>query len=274
MNGMIAVIMSVYYGDNENWLDAALNSIFCQTYGRFDVYLQVDGYVDVNLIDVIERYESEYHNLYVEYIQENRGLAWQLNRAIERAFKNDSYMFFARMDADDISAPNRFEVQIDFLKANPDVYIVGSDVMEIDSNGNPIFYKKMEPNNNQLVRAVIKKCPFNHPTVMFRESVFSSYKLRYKDYLTNTQDYYLWVDAIHQKLSLANINKPLLKFRVDDDFHKRRGLKKSINEFCSRIYAMKKLEIFNFQNITHSVMLLLLRLSPSVIKRFAYNKLR
>ncbi|MCV5855842.1 glycosyl transferase 2 family protein, partial [Escherichia coli] len=85
--------------------------------------------------------------------------------------------------------------------------------------------------HNSLVNNIVKRCPFNHPSVMFRIDVFEEHNLKYKDELQNTQDYYFWVDAIKSGLKLANINEPLLKFRIDDKFHSRRGVKKAKNDF-------------------------------------------
>ncbi|MDV5059493.1 glycosyl transferase, partial [Vibrio diabolicus] len=120
---------------------------------------------------------------------------------------------------------------------------------------------------------IIKRCPFNHPSVMFRMSVFED-GFRYKSELMNTQDYYLWVDLLAAGKNFANINEPLLMFRINESFHSRRGFKKAMNDLNSRIYAFKKLDVLNLSNIIHTISLFLLRIAPTSIKKWAYKTLR
>lgn len=269
----VAVAMSVYKSDTLELLTQSVNSILNQTYRYFHFFIEVDGNVNLH----VKKYLHELSSLSevtVCFHEENRGLATRLNQIIDKAVISSSFSYLARMDADDISSKNRLEVQVNYLLNNSDIFIVGTDVVEIDIDNNDIFYKKMESSNNKLIKNIIRKCPFNHPTVMFNMSVFTEYSLRYRDDLMNTQDYYLWVDAIYNNIKIANINMPLLKFRVDKNFHKRRGFKKSMNEFKSRIYAMRKLKILTVKNIFHSILLLCLRLSPECVKKLAYKTMR
>lgn len=269
----IAVGMSVYKSDKLNFLQESVDSILSQSYKNFHFFIEVDGEVPSDIENFLLSL-STITNVSVAFNEMNLGLAQRLNIIIDKVIKLGGYSYFARMDADDISHQSRFEEQITFLEKKQCVSILGTDVVEIDEVGNPIFFKKMEHKHVNIVKNIIKKCPFNHPTVVFRMDVFIKYNLKYRSELKNTQDYYLWIDAIKKGLHLANINKPLLQFRVDKKFHSRRGVKKSINEFKSRIYAMKELRLVNFSNILHSLLLLSLRLSPSFIKSYAYKKLR
>lgn len=270
-NVKVAVAMSVYKSDNAVNLERSLESIFSQVEVEPYVYLQVDGPVSKDVSTVIHKFSNN-HNLYPSWHKTNLGLASRLNNAIEIILDND-FDYIARMDADDICFVDRFIKQLNFLNVNPDIDVVGTDVIEISDSGHEIFHKKMDAKHDDLIRKIIKKCPFNHPSVMSRTSIFKE-GFRYKAELMNTQDYYLWIDLLAAGKKFANLNEPLLYFRVDDDFHNRRGLKKAINDFKSRIYAFKKLNIYNPSNILHVVMLFLLRLSPAFIKKAAYKFLR
>lgn len=269
----IAVALSIYKSDKVLYIKKSIDSILSQNYIYLDLYVQVDGKVSGDVFNYLKSIENV-QNIFITYNPENMGLAFRLNQIIDEVVSLNCYAFLARMDADDISLPNRFQTQVDFLTKNPSIYVVGSDVIEFSSSSRKCFYKKMQVDNEQLCKNIIKRCPLNHPSVMFSMAVFSKYKLRYKSELMNTQDYYLWVDMIDENLEMSNINEALLKFRVDDDFHKRRGLKKAINEFNSRLYAMKKLKIYSFSNVLHTIMLFSLRMSPEFIKKIAYSKLR
>lgn len=270
MSKSTAVILCVYCHDNLEDFKVAIDSILNQTL-PCDLYIYRDGPVGEklqNLLDVLSNYPS----IFILSYEDNYGLAYGLNCLIDMTLRNE-YKFIARMDSDDISEPRRLEKQVDFLDRNPNISVVGSDVIEINSNGEEKFYKKMDCCHDDMSKKIIKKCPFNHPSVMFRATVFEE-GYRYKSYLKNTQDYYLWVDLLAAGKKFSNINEPLLKFRVNDSFHSRRGLKKAFNDFKSRHYAFNKLNVLTIGNVIHVLLLLLLRLSPKFIKKLAYNILR
>lgn len=267
----IAVALSIYKTDKIEYVKQSINSILRQTYNNFDLYIKVDGNVSDDICVFLN--DLKYNNVFIDFYSENRGLAFRLNQIIDTIVEKKTYQFIARMDADDISELNRFQEQITFLLDNPDVDIIGSDVIEIDENGNETFYKKMDSKFEDIKNRIIKRCPFNHPSVMFRVEVFYD-GFRYNSNLMNTQDYYLWVDLLAGGKVFSNINKPLLKFRVNDSFHSRRGINKAINDVKSRLYAFKKLDVINFSNIIHVISLFVLRISPANVKKIAYKYLR
>ncbi|EOV6246659.1 TPA: glycosyltransferase [Vibrio parahaemolyticus] len=269
----VAVAMSVYKTDRLCFLQEAIQSVLSQTYTNFELYIEVDGPVN----DDVRAYLSLLHDepkVFVNFNEKNLGLAFRLNQIVDKVLKTQDCGFIARMDADDISSPTRFHRQVEFLYSNTDISIVGSDVIEFSEDGSVDFYKKMPRDHKDLVNSIVKRCPFNHPSVMFRIDVFEKYNLKYKDELKNTQDYYLWVDAIKSGVKLANINEPLLKFRIDEKFHSRRGIKKAKNDFNARIYAIRVLKLGTINNYLFSVLLFALRLSPVMVKKLVYSKFR
>lgn len=271
-NYHIAVAMSVYKNDNPKFLYESIISILSQEEVNVTLFIQIDGMISDELKKILILF-NEHYNINLFWNKENKGLATRLNQIIEEVIKENKFDYLARMDADDISHPRRFITQAAFLDKHKDISVVGSDVIEISENGEQLFYKKMHCNHDDIVSNVIQKCPFNHPSVMFNIAVFKE-NFRYKPSLKNTQDYYLWIDLIFAKKRLANINLPLLWFRVDNNFHQRRGIQKSLNESFSRIYAIKKLKIYSVRNILHIPLLFMLRISPEVIKKIAYKKYR
>ncbi|MCG9639513.1 glycosyltransferase [Vibrio sp. Isolate34] len=271
-NKKIAVAMSVYKSDLANNLKISLDSIINQDYVNFHIIIQVDGPVGDDVHMLLSNYEN-CDNVSIHFNELNLGLAQRLNDCIEIALLDEDIHYIARMDSDDISEVDRFQKQVSFLELNPEVDVLGTDVWEISSSGEKKFYKSMDSNHKKLVNKIIKKCPFNHPSVMMKKSIFKS-GIRYKSELMNTQDYYLWVDLIADGRVFANLNEPLLNFRVDDDFHQRRGFKKAMNDLNARIYAFKKLNNLNVSNLMHTVALFILRISPPVLKKIAYNRLR
>tara|TARA_B110000211_G_scaffold184861_1_gene209649 strand:- start:1015 stop:1845 length:831 start_codon:yes stop_codon:yes gene_type:complete len=269
----VAVAMSVYKADKINFLKLAINSLLTQTYSDITIFIAVDGSVHHEVKEFLDELNAK-DNFFISFYEKNEGLATRLNQLIEQIIDSNKFKFIARMDADDICADNRIYEQVNFLQLNEGISVVGSDVIEINELGEKGFYKKMEANHSQLINNIIKKCPFNHPTVLFRISIFIESKHRYRADLLNTQDYYLWIDLGKHGYKFANINEPLLYFRIDNSFHKRRGLKKAKNDFNARLYAMNKLNMTSVPNLVISFMVFGLRVSPPFIKKIAYKYLR
>lgn len=270
-NNMIAVGMSVYNKDCHIALKKAVDSILCQSYNKFEIFIEVDGPVSDEIHNTLLAFQGNKH-VNINFNNENLGLATRMNQVITTACHRGEFDFFARMDADDISHPDRFKKQIFFFKNHKDIDVVGSDVLEFNDFDDGRFYKKMDGKHSDLINNIIQRCPFNHPTVMMKMSVFDS--ARYNEALMNTQDYYLWVDLAAAGHKFANINEALLEFRVNKSFHTRRGLKKAVNDVKSRIHAMKTLEVISIRNIAHTVMLFFLRIAPASVKKIAYQRLR
>ena len=268
----IAVALSIYKSDQPEYIKQSIESILNQVDADFDIYIKVDGKVPDGIHCVLNEFIS-LNNVFIDFYSVNKGLAYRLNQIIEIVLEKEEYEFLARMDADDISYPERFSTQVSFLRENKDIAVVGSSAIEFYDNGGEKF-KKMFTTHDELYFNIIKRCPFNHPTVMFNLNVFDKKDIIYNDSLKNTQDYYLWVELLKKGYRFSNIEKPLLRFRVDSNFFNRRGLKKAINDTQARYYAMKTLNLFTLSNINHTVLLFILRISPSIIKKTAYQYLR
>ncbi|KPZ53594.1 glycosyltransferase [Pseudoalteromonas sp. P1-7a] len=268
----VAVALSVYKLDSKNYLKESIDSLLNQTFTNFDVFIEVDGPVDSEVNDLLSNYNDN-DKFHVNFNEENKGLAYRLNSIFDKILKIGQYSYIARMDADDICMPQRFDEQVNFLLENEDIAVLGSSMIEFDSTGNE-NYKIMPVIHHELEKNIIKRCPVNHPTVMFNLDAINSIDLKYDGSLKNTQDYYLWVDLLSKGYKFANLRQPLLKFRIDENFHKRRGFKKAVNDFNSRLYAMKTLGVFSVANILHSILLFGLRVSPSYLKKIAYKRLR
>ena len=129
----LVVIESVYKNDKSAYLRLSLDSIFAQSFKNFKLLLYIDGPVPEGIWRVIWSYKDE--RLKVIDNPVNKGLATALNNLLSRC---KDYSFIARMDADDIALPDRFEKQIAYLEAHPEVDMVGGAINEIDENGNDI----------------------------------------------------------------------------------------------------------------------------------------
>lgn len=199
--------MSVY--NERTYVEKAVQSILGQTYADFEFIIVNDGSTDGSK-EALEQYASSDDRIRLVH-QENRGLPESLNRGLEMA--RGSYI--ARMDADDISHPERFEHQVRFLETNPQVGIVGTQIEKIDSQGQ-VRWKWSPPTHPDAIawRLFFDTC-FCHPTVMARRSLLEELG-GYADWAEVGQDYELWTRAVLET-RLANLPSRLYKARRHGD---------------------------------------------------------
>lgn len=231
-----SVAMSVYKNDNPIFFDRALQSITeNQKVMPTEIVIIVDGPVDEKINAVIEKYSEKYGNLNVIRLDKNAGLGNALKLAIENA----KYELIARMDSDDVSAPNRFEQQLEIMTKNSAVDIVGGDISEFIGYENNIVAKRKVPILDKEIKEYLKtRCPFNHMTVMYKRSAVLK-SGNYIDLFYN-EDYWLWIRMVENNCIMANTGTILVNARVGEDMYKRRGGKRYFNsEMFLQKYMLK-----------------------------------
>ncbi|MGS2719924.1 glycosyltransferase [Paraglaciecola aestuariivivens] len=261
--------MAVYSEDRLEWVTEAVKSMLAQTYQDFSFVIVIDGPVAAELKDYLLDIAQQHTAVLLIENKVNQGLSASMNFVIELGLSHQAQYFF-RMDADDISAANRLEKQIAYFEAHADVSVLGTALTEINEKGKAVGKRKLPLRHKHIAKYLPKRCAINHPTVAVRFAVFAAGH-RYREELMNTQDYFLWIDLMSDGYKFANLAEKLLNFRRVNDFYKRRGLNKSLNEFKARFYAMKKLKRYSIGNLLYAFLVLLLRLMPSKIVKVAYK---
>lgn len=265
------VAMAVYAGDNLVWVKEAINSLVCQTYEHHIVIIVIDGDVSDEMLTYLVDVARLLDNILLVRGDTNRGLSACMNFVIDWTLsKVKAAKYFFRMDADDISDPHRLEKQITFLDKHPKISILGTGLFEVNEQGKIVGQRKLPQKHGEIIRFLPKRCSINHPTVAIRIQVFQQ-GFRYSENLMNTQDYFFWADLAAAGFRFANLSDKLLKFRRVNDFYKRRGLGKSINEFKARFYTMKILHKYSTGNIVYAFAVLALRLMPGRVVKVAYK---
>lgn len=179
---LVSVIMPVYNG--EKYLQEAIDSILNQTFGDFEFIIINDGSTDKTL-EIIKSYSDPRIRV---ISQENKGIIHSLNKGISESRGK----YIARMDADDISLPDRFKRQSDFLEANPEIGLLGTTfAIQIDKKIKCIAAVLLQ--DSDLRRQLLYKCPFGHGTVMFRKNLETGLNgLWYSPSEKHVEDYELW----------------------------------------------------------------------------------
>lgn len=167
-NTHYSVLMSVYKKESAENLRQAIVSIQKQTVKPDDFVLMCDGPLTSELDEVIQEKALELGPvLNVIRLKENVGLGAALNTGIRKC----KYELVARMDSDDISLPDRCERQLGIFKKYPEISICSGTIEEFVGDVQNITGKRIVPENNKdIVQFAKKRCPYNHPCVMYKKS--------------------------------------------------------------------------------------------------------
>jgi len=268
--GKHAVIMCVYNGDKVDDLSLAVQSILEQTI-KADLYIYIDGKIN----DALEEYIQSVNNVKGITIfrgRENKGLAFGLNYLIDFLVTQD-YDFVSRMDSDDISLDNRLALQENFLLSHPGIHVLGGYCSEFGSSY-ALQTKKVPVEHEDLIKFSILRCPFIHPTVMFRTEVFKD-GWRYPLNTTFSEDLALWYNLLFNGYRFGNIPKVLLKYRINDaTLNRRKGIKKAFSELQLRFEYMSKMNLFSVKSVSLLLLKTIFHLMPLSVTKFFYKKIR
>lgn len=261
----VSVVMCVY--NAEKYVSQSIESILFQTYNDFEFIILDDCSTDSTL-DLVKKYQKQDTRIKVITNNENKGLTYSLNKAIE--FAKGEYI--ARMDADDISHKQRLEKQVGFLERNNDIAVLGTCAKNINEEG-IITGNRRVPLNHTKIEEVIKIVnPLIHPSVMFRKKRIEDiggYDNRYRV----VQDYELWFRCIEYDLKLANLPYELIYYRVNDNYLNRKSLKYRITDLKIRYNAYRRLKIPIFKRYGILVPIVL-GFTPAPILKISYKYLR
>ncbi|MFA0581953.1 glycosyltransferase [Vibrio breoganii] len=266
----VAVIMAIYKGDSSDQVEEAFDSIFRQTF-PVSIFLMIDGPIDANLEAIVDVYAARME-VRVFKNEISQGLAKSLNLLLDKVLNYD-FTYIARMDSDDISLAKRIEKQVSFLESNTTIDLCGSYCEEFGSTFSRKV-KKVPISHDEIVNFSVTHCPFVHPTVMFRSSVFAD-GVRYPTSLPFTEDMGLWFHLIFNKKRMANIPEVLLRYRMNEQTLKRRqGFGKAISESRLRLKYMFKLNKFTLKNLALILSRFIFHMLPEKVLKFLYTNYR
>jgi glycosyltransferase involved in cell wall biosynthesis len=196
--------MSVYNG--QAFLAEAVESVLDQTFRDFEFIVIDDGSAD-RTSEILSAYARREARLRVLH-QQNKGRTESLNIGIGLA----KGKYIARMDADDISLPDRFKAQVEFMEQHPKVGLLGGAVELINQNG-IVIRTAWPPLEDAGIKSVLVQYnPMYHPAVMMRKQVALDAG-GYRTAFSESEDYDLWL-RMGERSQLANLEQVVLRYRV------------------------------------------------------------
>ena len=258
----VSVIMGIY--NCAPYLKEALDSLYAQTFQDFEIVLCEDGSPD-NTYEVARKYAEKRSNIKLLRNETNQGLNYTLNRCL--ALAEGEYI--ARMDGDDISLPERFEKEVEFLDTHPEYAIVTTPMQHFDENG--IF--RIGKGGFEPDRTVFPKySPFCHaPCMVRREAYLAVGGYTVSDRLLREEDYDLWIKMYQKGYRGYTLETPLYMMRDDRNAFKRRTFKARMNEAYVKHLAVKNLGLPFYYHIYY-LKPLILTITPEWLYRKLHNR--
>lgn len=256
----ISVIMGIY--NCAATLAEAIECIFAQTFSDWELILCDDGSTDKTL--KIARSYADIHpdRIILLRNETNQGLNKTLNLCLAKA-KGE---YIARMDGDDHCSPNRFEIELAALEAEPEIAFVSTDMTFFDESG---VWGQISHPDYPCAQDFIHGSPFCHAPCMVRKKAYDSvggYSVEKR--LLRVEDYHLWLKMYCAGYRGKNIHQPLYQMRDDRNAYGRRKFRFRVNEAYVKALSVRKLNLpaWNYVYVLRPILV-------GMLPGWLYNKL-
>lgn len=238
---MISVLLPVYNG--EKYLNEAIDSILNQTYSDFELIILDDCSTD-HTADIIKAYTDK--RIRYVYNERNLKISASLNKGISLA-KGE---YIARMDADDISHPERFQRQIEIFENNPNVDIVNIryNIMSEDGKYLRKYKFNISPSSEALKYLIHVDCFICHAGVMIRKKWYQNFNYNTTEETYNVEDCDLWIRMFSNGIYCKTIKTPLYNVRTNSQSvtHTNIGISRQVENACN-LYKKSSLNYLDLE---------------------------
>ncbi len=245
---LVSVIFPCY--NASEYLVQSLESILNQTYRNLEILTIDDGSTD-ETVAILERYAATDPRIRLIRNPENRKLIYTLNRGIELARGR----YIARMDADDISFPERIEKLVAELESHPGVDFVSSGFYIIDTSGRIIYTSIPKALTGKPLKFVsFFSTPMLHPGLLIKSEVLK--KAGFSGEFIHCEDYELFSRLVMNGYVARNLSEPLIYYRANPESVSNQFEQIQISSH-TRISQRNIENYFNFtpEYFTHKIMI-------------------
>lgn len=201
----ISVLLSVY--NSEKYVAIAIESILNQTFADFELIIVDDRSTDSSW-EIVQKYAKQDKRIVALRNDVNLGGCRTLIKGLEYC----TGKYYARLDNDDWSYPDRLEKQFSFLEAHPDVGIVGGTMEIINESGQVTGKRKYNLFDSEIRKNIFRYSPFSHPLVMIRKSILDKVG-GYNPEYAPADDYEMYF-RIGKESKFANLEDVILQYRM------------------------------------------------------------
>ena len=202
MSPLVSILMPVY--NTAPYLKEAMDSMLSQTFKDFELIVLNDCSPD-NADEILDTYND---TRIVRYKGErNMGLSNVLNAGMDMARGK----YIARMDSDDISLPNRLEIQVKYMEEHPDIDLCSCG-MKMFGAKDDIWVRDSDPEKVKVTALLFS--PILHASSIWRKESFDKHGLRFRQEMVPAEDYDMWCRALSKGLKLVNLPNVLYRYRI------------------------------------------------------------
>lgn len=217
----VSVIMGVYQ-PKKQLLIKSVQSILRQSFQDFELIIVCDGSKET--LPMLKELEKKDERIKTLYYEQNKGLAYALNCALENAEGE----FIARQDDDDISFNSRLEKQLGYLSEHENIHFVCSNAEVYDDGG---VYGTAEMPQQPKKQDFLYTCPFLHPTMLIRKQALLAVKgYRCAWYTKKAEDYDLYMRLFARGFVGVNLQERLYLYRFERNGKRKRKLVDRLGE--------------------------------------------
>ena len=266
-----SVVMSVYEKDRPEWFEQAMESVLSQTTKSDDIIIVRDGIVTEKLEGLLRNYDKNIKEVTIIRLGRNVGAGQARNEGVKRA----KHELVAIMDADDISLPNRFELQLAEFNGNPELTLVGGQISEFEGKpDNIVGYRKVPTEYGAIKKFARYRSPINHVTIMFKKSAFLAVGGYPK--MTRAEDYYMVSSLLAKNYAISNLQSVIVNCRIGSENIHRRKTWRNVRENIVSRWKIHKLGTISFVNfsISSAAQIMLFIMPVSLLNLFFSRVLR
>ena len=213
---LVSVVMATF-NEPKMFIEESISSILNQTHQNLELLIADDS-TSEETIKVIDGFAAKDNRVVVIRKEQRMGFVNALNECLKVAKGN----YIARMDGDDVSLLNRFEMQLKYAERHPSVDLFGGEIEIINENGKRMSVRHFPETGLKLKCMFAFRSPFSHPTIMFKRSIIDSGIVYDPDYKRAEDiDFYLRINNKNYKL--GNVGHIVLKYRVIGDMQSKHG---------------------------------------------------
>jgi glycosyltransferase involved in cell wall biosynthesis len=216
-SGGFTVLMALYRRDRVELFEAAVHSVFANTLRPNQFLIVVDGPIPGNLRVSLQTLQTRYPLIELVHLPENKGLANALNIGLQLV----KFAWVLRADADDENLPERFSTLATVCEENPKVQLVGSAILEVDEDAQPLAIRELPCTAEEIRRFAKTRNPFNHMTVAYRLDAVLDCGGYPNIFLK--EDYGLWCLFIAKGYTAMNVKTILVHASAGMGMFRRRG---------------------------------------------------
>lgn len=261
------LLIATYLNDDVKDFEIALKSIIYNTVVPDEILIIVDGPIYDEMDRMLIRFVNKLpHVIRVIRQEKNKGRGHTAAYGVVNA-KND---LIARMDADDIAIPQRFEKQLPLFQKNSELDVIGGQISEFNDELELTTRRIVPTIYEEIIKFSKMRSPLNQPTVMFKK--LSVLRVGNYSNLTVMEDYDLWMKMIDNKMILQNIDEDLVYMRAPKDMYKRRGGLQYFKIYRQFRKALLTKKLISYKDYYHSIFgMSITSLIPTIFRKKIYS---